>query len=92
MQKISYADKVALNTNASVPDVNKCTASDMNSIKNITNANVDEYNEFSNNQETLNGQYSQSISNLENNKQDNIVSGTSLPATVVNGQIFLLYN
>lgn len=41
MSKIGFADKVALNENASIPDVNKCKASDINEIKQVVNENDD---------------------------------------------------
>ena len=41
MGKIGFADKVALNENASIPDINKCKASDMNEIKQVVNENDD---------------------------------------------------
>lgn len=41
MQKLSYTDKVALNSNSSIPDINKVNASDMNEIKTKFNGNVD---------------------------------------------------
>ena len=41
MSKIGFADKVALNENASIPDINKCKASDMNEIKQVVNENDD---------------------------------------------------
>ncbi len=41
-QRISYSDKVAINTNSNVADINKCNASDLNEIKNIINANATE--------------------------------------------------
>ena len=41
MGKIGFADKVALNENASIPDINKCKASDMNEIKRVVNENDD---------------------------------------------------
>lgn len=37
MSKITYADKVALNSNSGIPDINKCKATDMNEIKNVIN-------------------------------------------------------
>lgn len=37
MAKITYADKVALNENEEIADINKVNASDMNEIKNIVN-------------------------------------------------------
>lgn len=41
-QKISYTNKVALNTNSNVADVNKVNADDMNEIKEVVNFNADE--------------------------------------------------
>lgn len=45
MGKITYTDKVAVNQNASIPDINKVNASDMNEIKRVVNenANINEY-------------------------------------------------
>lgn len=37
MNLITYANKVALNKNPDVPDINKVTAEDMNEIKNVIN-------------------------------------------------------
>ena len=37
MAMINYADKVALNTNSNIADINKCNATDMNLIKNVVN-------------------------------------------------------
>lgn len=37
MSLITYADKVALNENSQIADINKVTASDMNQIKNAIN-------------------------------------------------------
>ena len=39
MSKITYADKVTLNENPNVADVNKVKADDLNEIKNVVNAN-----------------------------------------------------
>lgn len=39
MAQITYADKVAINVDPNVPDVNKCKADDMNEIKNVINTN-----------------------------------------------------
>lgn len=41
-QKITYEDKVALNINPTIPDINKCNATDMNEIKETINNNADE--------------------------------------------------
>lgn len=41
MSKITYTDKVALNINQDVADINKCNATDLNEIKNVVNENDD---------------------------------------------------
>ena len=41
MSKITYTDKVTLNENPNVADVNKVKANDLNEIKNVVNANDD---------------------------------------------------
>lgn len=40
MAMINYADKVTLNTNSNIADINKCNASDLNEIKNAFNNQV----------------------------------------------------
>ena len=40
MGKLTYLDKVALNENTDIPDINKVKASDMNEIKNVVNGLV----------------------------------------------------
>lgn len=42
MSKITYANKVAINENPEISDINKVTDSDMNEIKAIVNNNDDE--------------------------------------------------
>lgn len=42
IQKITYTNKVAINTDTSVPDINKCKADDLNEIKSVVNNNADE--------------------------------------------------
>lgn len=41
MSKITYANKVALNVNSDIADINKCNATDLNEIKNVVNTNDD---------------------------------------------------
>ena len=41
MAKITYENKVALNVNSDIADVNKCNATDLNEIKEVVNANDD---------------------------------------------------
>ena len=45
MGKITYQNKVTLNENPNVADVNKVKADDLNEIKNVVNANYDEIND-----------------------------------------------
>lgn len=42
MSKITYTNKVALNENADIPNINKVTDNDMNEIKTVVNNNDDE--------------------------------------------------
>lgn len=41
MAKINFVNKVAVNENTNIPDVNKCKASDLNEIKEVVNQNDD---------------------------------------------------
>ena len=41
MAKITYENKVALNVNSDIADINKVNASDLNEIKNVVNTNDD---------------------------------------------------
>lgn len=95
MQSISYTNKSALNQNAGIADINKCNADDMNEIKTVVNANATECG----NSSSLNTTDKTSLVNAINEvntglgtKQATILTGTSLPGTVTNGAIFLLYN
>ena len=40
--KIQYDNKVAINIDSTIPDINKCNASDLNEIKSVVNNNADE--------------------------------------------------
>lgn len=42
ISKIQYNDKVAINIDSTIPDINKCNASDLNEIKSVVNNNADE--------------------------------------------------
>lgn len=48
MAKITYENKVALNVNSDIADVNKCNATDLNEIKNVVNENDDNMGLLSN--------------------------------------------
>ena len=65
MAKITYENKVALNVNSDIADVNKCNATDLNEIKNVVNENDDNTANNSNAIGTL--------SNLNTTNKDNLV-------------------
>lgn len=95
MQTISYTNKTALNINSDISDVNKCNASDLNSIKSVVNANASECGNASSLNTTDKSSLVNGINEVNSNlgtKQNTILTGTSLPSTVTNGAIFLLYN
>lgn len=48
MAKITYGNKVALNVNSDIADINKCNATDLNEIKNVVNTNDDNMGLLSN--------------------------------------------
>lgn len=48
MATISYQDKVAINVNPGVADINKVKAEDMNEIKNVVNGNYNEVGDITN--------------------------------------------
>lgn len=48
MAKITYENKVALNVNSDIADINKVNASDLNEIKNVVNENDDNMGLLSN--------------------------------------------
>lgn len=52
--KITYGDKVALNENPEVDDINKFKADDINEIKKVVNANMDTLTTLSDELETCN--------------------------------------
>lgn len=95
MQTISYTDKTPLNVNSGISDVNKCNASDLNSIKTVVNSNAAECGNASSLNTTTKTSLVSAINEVNTalgGKQATILTGTSLPGTVTNGAIFLLYN
>lgn len=48
MAQITYTDKVAINTNSGVADINKVKAEDMNEIKSVVNGNYNEVGTLTN--------------------------------------------
>lgn len=64
MSKITYEDKVALNVNSDIADVNKCNATDLNEIKNVVNENDDNTTNNSNAIGTLSSLNTTNKSNL----------------------------
>lgn len=95
MQTINYTNKSALNENADIADINKCNAVDMNEIKTVVNSNASECGDASNLNTTTTTSLVDAINEVNTGlgtKQATILTGTSLPGTVTNGAIFLLYN
>lgn len=66
MSKITYEDKVALNVNPDIADVNKVNDSDMNEIKNVVNTNDDNT--------TNNSNAIGNLSSLNTTDKNNLVS------------------
>ena len=64
MSKITYENKVALNVNSDIADINKCNASDLNEIKNVVNTNDDNTTNNSNAIGTLSSLNTTNKSNL----------------------------
>lgn len=95
MQVISYTNKSALNENQDIADINKCNAVDMNEIKSVVNSNANESGNASDLNTTDKTSLVDAINEVNTGlgtKQATILTGTSLPGTVTNGAIFLLYN
>lgn len=65
MAKITYENKVALNVNSDIADVNKCNATDLNEIKNVVNENDDNT--------TNNSNAIENLSNLNTTNKNNLV-------------------
>lgn len=53
IQTIQYQNKVALNTNPEIADINKVTDNDMNEIKSVVNNNANEFNNYQKNKIVL---------------------------------------
>ena len=65
MSKITYENKVALNVNSDIADINKVTASDLNEIKNVVNEN--------DNNTTNNSNAIGTLSSLNTTNKNNLV-------------------
>ena len=75
MAKITFEDKVALNVNSDIADVNKCNATDLNEIKEVVNTNDDNT--------TNNSNAIGNLSSLNTTSKNNLVSAIN----EVNGKI-----
>ncbi len=53
MAQITYENKVKINDNPNIPDINKVTDADMNEIKNVVNENYQEQQEIKKNIDEL---------------------------------------
>ena len=69
MAKITFEDKVALNVNSDIADVNKCNATDLNEIKQVVNENDDNT--------TNNSNAIGNLSNLNTTNKNNLVSAVN---------------
>ena len=72
MAKITYENKVALNVNSDIADVNKCNATDLNEIKNVVNENDDNTTTNTNNIAN-NAAKIGTLSNLNTTEKSNLV-------------------
>ena len=66
MAKITYENKVALNVNSDIADINKVNATDLNEIKNVVNTNDDNT--------TNNSNAIGNLSSLNTTNKNNLVS------------------
>lgn len=66
MAKITFENKVALNVNSDIADVNKCNATDLNEIKEVVNTNDDNT--------TNNSNAIGNLSSLNTTDKNNLVS------------------
>ena len=69
MAKITYENKVALNVNSDIADVNKCNATDLNEIKEVVNTNDDKT--------TNNSNAIGNLSSLNTTSKNNLVSAVN---------------
>lgn len=82
MAKITFENKIALNVNSDIADVNKCNATDLNEIKEVVNTNDD--NTITNtNNIAKNATKIGTLSNLNTTNKNNLVSAIN----EVNGKI-----
>ena len=89
MSKITYADKVTLNENPNVADINKVKADDLNEIKNVVNANDDKFNYTQEEQiigTWIDGKpiYRQVINTTGDNSQSQVIATISNIDNIVN--------
>lgn len=72
IQTISYQDKVALNQNSDIADINKCNASDLNEIKYVVNNIANNIGD---------------LTNLETEEKDSIVNSINNIVNFLEGTI-----
>lgn len=82
MAKITYENKVALNVNSDIADINKVTASDLNEIKNVVNTNDDNTTTNTNNIAD-NAAKIGTLSNLNTTNKNNLVSAINEVNTIL---------
>lgn len=84
MAKITYLDKVALNENTDIPDINKVKANDMNEIKNVVNGLV-KTGQATTDEETYSCNY---INNLVNYSTNEARVGTWIDGKPIYRKVF----
>ena len=77
MSKITYENKVALNVNSDIADINKVNASDLNEIKEVVNTNDDNTTNNSNSIGTLSSLNTTNKSNLVSAINSVVESGSN---------------
>lgn len=76
MAKITYEDKVAVNVNPDIPDINKVNAYDMNEIKSVVNGNDDLVGDLSTLETIEKSNVVGALNELSNNMQKHIISAS----------------
>lgn len=81
MSKITYTDKVALNINQDVADVNKCNATDLNEIKSVVNTNDDNVGDLTQLKTTNKSNIVNAINEVNNNIYGKVGLSSSVSTT-----------
>lgn len=83
ISKIQYDTKVAINIDSTIPDINKCNASDLNEIKSVVNNNADEIPTKTSDLTNDSGYITKDVSDLTN-----YVKNTDYASSIKSGVIY----